>query len=236
MMWLARLKPPVAVAAALILATAGVAVQGRQQPAPEGAREQAKTAPPPTAGAGAAAVPDTAANRALATEQLALIRRNLDHDGSIVSGNRVNSFHRPAFLPVGTPAAGYASQDGSREGRDRRGVGELRQQAESRRRRAPRMSIRPHEPPKSTFMTCAIPAHGGRDLVERGEGPLTRRTRRASTASIRGGERGGIRRQWIHRYARPPLTGRNRDPFDVRCPNSQPDTGGSRLGRQPDGV
>ena len=53
MMWLARLKPLVAVAAALILATAGVAVQGRQQPAPEGAREQAKTAPPPTAGAGA---------------------------------------------------------------------------------------------------------------------------------------------------------------------------------------
>ena len=54
MMWLARLKPLVAVAAALILATAGVAVQGRQQPAPEGAREQAKTASPPTAGAGAA--------------------------------------------------------------------------------------------------------------------------------------------------------------------------------------
>ena len=49
MMWLARLKPLVAVAAALILATAGVAVQGRQQPAPEEAREQAKTAPPPAA-------------------------------------------------------------------------------------------------------------------------------------------------------------------------------------------
>ena len=75
MMWLARLKPLVAVAAALILATAGVAVQGRQQPAPEGAREQAKTAPPPTAGAGGAAlaVPDLAANRALARQQLALI-------------------------------------------------------------------------------------------------------------------------------------------------------------------
>ena len=38
MMWLTRLKPLVAVAAALILTTAGVAVQGRQQPAPEGAR------------------------------------------------------------------------------------------------------------------------------------------------------------------------------------------------------
>ncbi len=51
MMWLARLKPLVAVAAALILATAGFAVHGRQQPAPEEAREQAKTAPPPIAGA-----------------------------------------------------------------------------------------------------------------------------------------------------------------------------------------
>jgi hypothetical protein len=75
MMWLARLKPLVTVAAALILATAGVAVQGRQQSAPEGAREQAKSAPPPTAGAGAAAraVPDLAANRAIARKQLALI-------------------------------------------------------------------------------------------------------------------------------------------------------------------
>ena len=52
MIWLARLKPLMAVATALILATAGVAVQGRQQPAPEGAREQAKNAPPPKAGAG----------------------------------------------------------------------------------------------------------------------------------------------------------------------------------------
>ena len=73
MMWLARLRPLVAVTAALILATAGVAVQGRQQPAPEGAGEQAKTAPPPTAGAGGATVPEMAANRALARKQLALI-------------------------------------------------------------------------------------------------------------------------------------------------------------------
>ncbi len=77
MMWLARLKPLVAVAAALILTTAGVAVLGRQQPAPEGAREQAKPAPRPKAGA-AAAVPDMAANRALAREQLALIDQALD--------------------------------------------------------------------------------------------------------------------------------------------------------------
>ena len=75
MMWLARLKPLVAVAAALILATAGVAVQGRQQPAPEGAREQAKTAPAPSRQPArpAAAVPDMAANQALARQQLALI-------------------------------------------------------------------------------------------------------------------------------------------------------------------
>jgi hypothetical protein len=78
MMWLARLKPLVAVAATLILATAGVAVQERQQPAPDAAREQAKTAPPPAAGAGGAAVPDMAANRALAREQVALIDRALE--------------------------------------------------------------------------------------------------------------------------------------------------------------
>ncbi len=77
MLWLARLKPLVAVASVLILATVGVAVQGRQKPAPEGAREQVKPAPPPAAGAGAAAPapagPDMAANRALAREALALI-------------------------------------------------------------------------------------------------------------------------------------------------------------------
>jgi hypothetical protein len=78
MMWLARLKPLAAALAALILATAGVAVQGRQQPAPEGAREQPKTAPPPADGTGAAAVPDLAANRALAREQLALIDQARD--------------------------------------------------------------------------------------------------------------------------------------------------------------
>ena len=73
MMWLARLKPLAAVAAALILATAGVAVQGRQQPAPKGERGQPESAPAPTAGADRAAVPDMSANRALAREQLALI-------------------------------------------------------------------------------------------------------------------------------------------------------------------
>ena len=77
MLWLARLKPLVAVASVLILATVGVAVQGRQKSAPEGAREQVKPAAPPAAGAGAAAPapagPDMAANRALAREALALI-------------------------------------------------------------------------------------------------------------------------------------------------------------------
>jgi hypothetical protein len=77
MMWFARLKLPVAVAAALILATAGVAVQGRPQPAAEGAREKDRAAPPPAAGAGGDAVPDLAANRAIASEQLALIDRAL---------------------------------------------------------------------------------------------------------------------------------------------------------------
>jgi hypothetical protein len=69
MMWLARLKPLVAVAAAVMLVTAGVAVQGRQGPAPQRERKQAKTAPLPAA----AAVPALAANQALAREQLALI-------------------------------------------------------------------------------------------------------------------------------------------------------------------
>ncbi len=73
MMWLARLKPLVAVAAALTLATAGFAVQGRQQPAREGAQEQAKTTPPSGAGASAPALPEIAANRAIARQQLALI-------------------------------------------------------------------------------------------------------------------------------------------------------------------
>ena len=50
MMWLAKLKPLVAVVAALTLATAGVAIGGRQQPAVEEAREQTKTAPAPRAG------------------------------------------------------------------------------------------------------------------------------------------------------------------------------------------
>ena len=77
MMWLARLKPLAVVATALILATAGVAVQGRQKSTPEGALAQAKAAFPPAAGVPAAAVPDLAANRALAREQLALIDQAL---------------------------------------------------------------------------------------------------------------------------------------------------------------
>ena len=53
MMWHTRLKPLVAVVGALILATAGVAVQGRQQSTSKGAQEQAKAAPLPEAGVAA---------------------------------------------------------------------------------------------------------------------------------------------------------------------------------------
>lgn len=96
MMWLARPRPLVAVATALILAIAGIAVQGSQQPAPEGAREQAKAAPPRTVGAGGAAVPDLAANRALAREQLALIDKALE----LLQMGRTqrSSFTTPSFF------------------------------------------------------------------------------------------------------------------------------------------
>ena len=90
MMWLARLKPLIAVAAALILATAGVAVQGRQQLTPQGAREQAKAPLPPAAGAGDPAVPDMAANQALARKQLVLIEQALDSLHKLAQNARVN--------------------------------------------------------------------------------------------------------------------------------------------------
>ena len=85
MMWLARLKPLAAVAAAVILVTAGVAVQGRQGPAPERVREQAKTAPHPTA----AAVPYIAASQALAREQLAIIDKALALLHNLAQNGRV---------------------------------------------------------------------------------------------------------------------------------------------------
>jgi RNA polymerase sigma-70 factor (ECF subfamily) len=99
MMWLARLKPLVVVAGVLILATAWVAVQGRQQPAPAGPQQQAKTAPPPTAGAGGAAVPDLAASRALARQQLALIDEALAALHALVREPRgvYTSFADPSF-------------------------------------------------------------------------------------------------------------------------------------------
>ncbi|WP_165225307.1 RNA polymerase sigma factor [Aquisphaera insulae] len=76
MIWLSRLKLPAAFALALLLATVGVAVHGRQQPAaPAGRQDQAKAAlsPPPTV----ASAPDLNANRALARKQLALIDETL---------------------------------------------------------------------------------------------------------------------------------------------------------------
>jgi hypothetical protein len=75
MIWPARVKPLVAVPA-LILVIAGVAVQGRQRPAPKGAREEVKATPQaalPRAGSAAAGLPDVATSRALARKQLALI-------------------------------------------------------------------------------------------------------------------------------------------------------------------
>jgi hypothetical protein len=101
MMWLARLKPLVAVAAALILASVGVAVQGRQQPAPEGAREQASTARPPTVGAGRAAlaVPDPEeANRAIARQQLVLIDEAWAYMRSLYENARIEYL---SFAPWG---------------------------------------------------------------------------------------------------------------------------------------
>jgi hypothetical protein len=95
-MWLARLKLLVAVSAGVILATAGIAVHGRQQPAPDGAREQSKTAPPPRAGAGGAAVPDLAANRAIATEQLKLIDQALATLHRLYQNAQI-SFSDPSF-------------------------------------------------------------------------------------------------------------------------------------------
>ncbi len=97
MMGLARLKLLVAVAAALILATTGVAVQGRQQPAPEGAPEQARPAPRPTVGPVGAAVPDIAANRALAKEQLALIDEALASLNRLYQYAKVSGPADPAF-------------------------------------------------------------------------------------------------------------------------------------------
>jgi hypothetical protein len=100
MMWFARLKPLVAVAAVLILAIAGVAVQGRQQT--KEAQEQAKGAPPPAATV-------TVANKALARKQLALIDeaeatlRQLARDGrmniadatfSLWGRRRLEALHR----------------------------------------------------------------------------------------------------------------------------------------------
>ena len=96
MMWLARLKPLAAVVAALILVTAGVAVHGRQQPAPERKPEQVKTAAPQVAGVGAAAEPAMAANRAIAREQLALIDKALAALHKRAQNAQI-SFSEPSF-------------------------------------------------------------------------------------------------------------------------------------------
>jgi hypothetical protein len=84
MTWLARPKPIAVVAAALILTTAVNAEQGRQQPAPEGASDQAKSIPGP-----AAAQLDLPANRAIAREQLALIDKAWTMQRELARGSRV---------------------------------------------------------------------------------------------------------------------------------------------------
>ncbi len=98
MMWVARLKPLVVVASALILSTTGVAVLGRQKAAPERAQEQAKTAPPAKSAGGAAApdVPDAAATQALAREQLVLIDEALASLEQMVQISKINP-NDPSF-------------------------------------------------------------------------------------------------------------------------------------------
>lgn len=94
MMWLARFKPLAVVAAALVLTTAGVAVHARQKPAPNGAPGQAKTAPRPNVGADT--VPEIAANRTLAREQVALADEALTMLQALARNSRV-SIGDPAF-------------------------------------------------------------------------------------------------------------------------------------------
>ena len=104
MMWLARLKPLIAVAAVLILATAGVAVQGRQSPCPREAREQAKPAAPPAAGAAPPPLPRAGRGGQPGPCQRAdrPDRRCLGHDAS--DGPKWQfQYRRPVFLHMGTP-------------------------------------------------------------------------------------------------------------------------------------
>ncbi len=86
----ARLKPLVAVVAVLVLATAGVAVQGRQGPASEGGPEPAKTAPPPAPSAKAAAGLDVSVNQALAQKQVALIDQVLSIIRKLAQNGRID--------------------------------------------------------------------------------------------------------------------------------------------------
>jgi hypothetical protein len=96
MMWLARQKPLAAVAAALFLVTAGVTAQGRQRPAPEREREQAKVVSPSKPAGG----PDIAANQALAREQRGLIDEVLGVLQKMVRNGRISPSD-PAFAVWG---------------------------------------------------------------------------------------------------------------------------------------
>jgi hypothetical protein len=118
MMSLTRLKPLVAVGVALILTIAGVAVQGRQQPSPQGAQEQIKATPQailPPIGSGAAALPDLAANRALARQQLAVIDEAwtlleiMDRNGRIeIDGGTIGPWGRRRLEALRRAGAGKA--------------------------------------------------------------------------------------------------------------------------------
>jgi RNA polymerase sigma factor (sigma-70 family) len=98
MIWLAKLKPLAALAATLILATTGVAVQQRQNAAPESAPPQSKPAAPKPAVAPAPAPisPEEATNRALAREQLTLIDSALERMYRLAQNGRLE-FNSPAF-------------------------------------------------------------------------------------------------------------------------------------------
>lgn len=119
MLRLARLKPLLAVAAVLVLTTAGVAVHGRQQAGIENAREPARNVAPPKAGSSG-----IDANQALARQQLALIDRA---EGNMYELARVGGLGMsdPAFTLWRHRRLEALSKGGGGKDRDRRRAGEI---------------------------------------------------------------------------------------------------------------
>jgi RNA polymerase sigma-70 factor (ECF subfamily) len=99
-MWFARLTPLAAVGGFVILATAGVAVHGRQDPNPEGAPKPAKTAtaPTPTLGSKLPGASVAAANQALYKEQLAIVDRRLDNAWKLIQAHRLSFSDSTLYL------------------------------------------------------------------------------------------------------------------------------------------